>query len=186
MFFLSFQVENVARFLHFMDPKQPSLLFVRDREKTKQYLRELSEAKLTRQTQLTYLKSLRRLVWYDVFIHGLFIGLKCESWQTLGILLADFSITTWLTPATKTNSCTETAKILWSSLGICRKAAQYWQGRKWSRKGMFLTHLIRLQNKHASKQCCYLIHFYLFQKARFAHSGRTSYTERLLGCAEEG
>ncbi|KAG7233047.1 hypothetical protein INR49_007532 [Caranx melampygus] len=39
-----------------------NLLFVRDREKTKEYLRQLSEAKLTKQTQVNYLKSLKRLV----------------------------------------------------------------------------------------------------------------------------
>ncbi|KAI7801007.1 putative protein NLRC3 [Triplophysa rosa] len=51
------QVENVARFLHFMDPQQPSLLFVRNREKSKLYL---DEAKLTKQTPLNHLKSLKR------------------------------------------------------------------------------------------------------------------------------
>ncbi|KAI7790575.1 reverse transcriptase, partial [Triplophysa rosa] len=51
------EVENVARFLHFMDPQQPSLLFVRNREKSKLYL---DEAKLTKQTPLNHLKSLKR------------------------------------------------------------------------------------------------------------------------------
>ncbi|KAA0712515.1 hypothetical protein E1301_Tti019089 [Triplophysa tibetana] len=58
------EVENVSRFLHFMDPKQPSLLFVRNREKSKLFLRELTEAKLTKQTQLNYLKSLKRFLQY--------------------------------------------------------------------------------------------------------------------------
>lgn len=45
-----------------MDPQAPSLEFVRNRDKITQYLRELSEAKLTKQTQQNYLKSLKRLV----------------------------------------------------------------------------------------------------------------------------
>ncbi|KAI7809797.1 putative serine/threonine-protein kinase pim-1-like, partial [Triplophysa rosa] len=51
------EVENVAIFLHFMDPQQPSLLFVRNREKSKLYF---AEAKLTKQTRLSHLKSLKR------------------------------------------------------------------------------------------------------------------------------
>ncbi|XP_065151081.2 uncharacterized protein [Paramisgurnus dabryanus] len=58
------EVENVARFLYYMNPKEPCLLFVRNRPKTKQYLRDLSEAKLTKSTQLNYLKSLKRFLTY--------------------------------------------------------------------------------------------------------------------------
>ncbi|XP_034025740.1 uncharacterized protein LOC117510222 isoform X2 [Thalassophryne amazonica] len=58
------EVENVARFLFYMDPARPSLLFVRDRERTKEYLRKLSEAHLTKQTQVNYLKSLKRFLKY--------------------------------------------------------------------------------------------------------------------------
>lgn len=81
MFFSSFQVENVARFLYYMDPLAPSLEFIRNREKTKQYLRELSEAKLTKQTQQNYLKSLKRLVTFVRFfphtcVYNNYIGLK--------------------------------------------------------------------------------------------------------------
>ncbi|XP_049425575.1 uncharacterized protein LOC125884641 [Epinephelus fuscoguttatus] len=58
------EVENVARVLFYMDPAQPSLQFVRDREKTKEYIRQLSEAQLTKQTQVNYLKSLKRFLHY--------------------------------------------------------------------------------------------------------------------------
>ncbi|KAL7370325.1 hypothetical protein ABVT39_025553 [Epinephelus coioides] len=61
------EVENVARFLFYADPQQLSLLFVRHREKLRQYLCELSGAKLSKQTQQNYLKSLKRfLVYYTV------------------------------------------------------------------------------------------------------------------------
>ncbi|XP_034551720.1 uncharacterized protein LOC117821497 isoform X2 [Notolabrus celidotus] len=58
------EVENVARFLFYVNPRQPSLEFVRDRAKIQQYLRELSDAKLTKQTQQNYLKSLKRFLVY--------------------------------------------------------------------------------------------------------------------------
>ncbi|XP_055038962.2 uncharacterized protein [Misgurnus anguillicaudatus] len=58
------EVENVARFLYYMNPKEPSLLFVKNRQKTKQYMSELSDAKLTKSTQLNYLKSLKRFLTY--------------------------------------------------------------------------------------------------------------------------
>ncbi|XP_034048782.1 uncharacterized protein LOC117529976 [Thalassophryne amazonica] len=58
------EVDNVARFLFYMDPARPSLLFVRDRERTKEYLRKLAEAQLAKQTQVNYLKSLKRFLTY--------------------------------------------------------------------------------------------------------------------------
>ena len=56
------EVENVSRYLYFVNPETPSLKFVNDRENLRKYLLELSEAKLKKQTQQTYLKSLKRLV----------------------------------------------------------------------------------------------------------------------------
>ena len=56
----------MARFLYYMNPREASLEFVRDKEKTRRYLRELHDAKLTNQTQLNYLKSLKRLVAFGV------------------------------------------------------------------------------------------------------------------------
>lgn len=61
---ISFQVENVARYLHYANPEAPSLDFVRDTEKLRHYLCDLSKAKLKKRTQLNYLKSLKRLVAY--------------------------------------------------------------------------------------------------------------------------
>ncbi|XP_029942460.1 uncharacterized protein LOC115384268 [Salarias fasciatus] len=60
------EVDIVARFLFFMDPAEPSLLFVREREKTQEYLRKLSEATLGKQTQLSYLKSLKRFLTHRI------------------------------------------------------------------------------------------------------------------------
>ncbi|KAJ8367209.1 hypothetical protein AAFF_G00324220 [Aldrovandia affinis] len=74
------EVENVARFLYFMDPQQPSLEFVRDREKSKLFFRQLTEAKLSKQTVQNYHKSLKRFLVYhthstnlrheDATLHG--------------------------------------------------------------------------------------------------------------------
>ncbi|XP_030274546.1 uncharacterized protein LOC115582623 [Sparus aurata] len=58
------EVENVARYLYYADSKAPSLQFVNDREKLREYLRALSEAKLKKQTQQNYLKSLKRFLNY--------------------------------------------------------------------------------------------------------------------------
>lgn len=54
------QVENVARFLFFMDPVEPSLEFVWQPERVWEYVNELKEAKQSRQTIQNYLKSIRR------------------------------------------------------------------------------------------------------------------------------
>ncbi|CAK6977843.1 uncharacterized protein LOC121611917 [Scomber scombrus] len=51
-------------FLYYVDPQAPSLEFVRNRDKIRQYLRELSKATLTKQTQQNYLKSLKRFLLY--------------------------------------------------------------------------------------------------------------------------
>ncbi|XP_076581819.1 uncharacterized protein LOC143317613 [Chaetodon auriga] len=72
------EVENVARYLYYFDPQQPSLQFVRNREKIRQYLCELSRAKLTKQTQINYLKSLKRFLMY----HTINTNLRRED-QTL-------------------------------------------------------------------------------------------------------
>ncbi|XP_072563142.1 uncharacterized protein [Paramormyrops kingsleyae] len=58
------EVENVARFLCFMNPQEPSLEFVKEREKTRHFFSELTEAKLTKQTQINYIKSLKRFLKY--------------------------------------------------------------------------------------------------------------------------
>ncbi|XP_048828059.1 uncharacterized protein LOC125729431 isoform X2 [Brienomyrus brachyistius] len=58
------EVENVSRFMFFVNPGEPSLEFVREREKTKLFFRELSEAGLSRQTQVNYMKSLKRFLKY--------------------------------------------------------------------------------------------------------------------------
>lgn len=60
MCFLVLQVENVARFMYFMDPKQPSLLFVRQQERTREYFNTLSEVGLSKQTVHNYIKSVKR------------------------------------------------------------------------------------------------------------------------------
>lgn len=63
-----FQVDNVARFLFYMDPSAPSLAFVLEKEKTKQYIRDLSEANLMKQTQINYLKNIKVCSSLSAFI----------------------------------------------------------------------------------------------------------------------
>ncbi|KAJ8362135.1 hypothetical protein AAFF_G00393000, partial [Aldrovandia affinis] len=63
-----------------MDPQQPSLEFVRDREKSKLFFRQLTEAKLSKQTVQNDHKSLKRFLVYhthstnlrheDATLHG--------------------------------------------------------------------------------------------------------------------
>lgn len=79
---ISFQVDNVARYLYYMDPKEPSLHFVLNKEKTQQYLRDLTEAGLMKQTQINYLKNLKWLVCIYIYA-GVFLNLwqcHCFLW----------------------------------------------------------------------------------------------------------
>ncbi|KAL7886903.1 hypothetical protein AOLI_G00046240 [Acnodon oligacanthus] len=52
-------VESVGRFMYYMDHKRPSLLFVRQQEKTREYSNKLSEAGLCKQTVQFYVKSVK-------------------------------------------------------------------------------------------------------------------------------
>ncbi|XP_060756673.1 uncharacterized protein LOC132867684 [Neoarius graeffei] len=65
------EAENVSRYLYYVNPKTPSLQFVNDREKLRQYLRHLSDAKLKKQTQQNYLKSLKRFLHYHTTLTNL-------------------------------------------------------------------------------------------------------------------
>ncbi|XP_015236855.1 PREDICTED: uncharacterized protein LOC107088901 [Cyprinodon variegatus] len=60
-------VANVARYLYYMDPKEPSLQFVLNKEKTQQYLRDLTQAGLMKQTQINYLKNLKRFLKFHTY-----------------------------------------------------------------------------------------------------------------------
>ncbi|KAG9261351.1 hypothetical protein AMEX_G24872 [Astyanax mexicanus] len=60
------EVENVARFLYYMDPQQASLQFVRQHEKTREYFLKLSEAGLCKQTVQNYIKSVKRFLNFHV------------------------------------------------------------------------------------------------------------------------
>ncbi|XP_072563857.1 uncharacterized protein [Paramormyrops kingsleyae] len=65
------EVENVSRFMFYMNPLKPSLEFVREGEKARLFFRELSEAGLSGQTQANYLKSLKRFLKYHTVITDL-------------------------------------------------------------------------------------------------------------------
>ncbi|XP_015256443.1 PREDICTED: uncharacterized protein LOC107101878 [Cyprinodon variegatus] len=60
-------VDNVARYLYYMDPNEPSLHFVLNKEKTQQYLRDLTEAGLMKQTQINYLKNLKCFLKFHTY-----------------------------------------------------------------------------------------------------------------------
>ncbi|XP_066531555.1 uncharacterized protein [Hoplias malabaricus] len=85
------EVENVARFLYFMDPEQPSLLFVRQPERTKEYFNNLSEVGLSKQTVQNYIKSVKRFLNYHIGRTDLgFTDLQlCNDCQQYNALLSD-------------------------------------------------------------------------------------------------
>ncbi|XP_077136625.1 uncharacterized protein LOC143793494 isoform X2 [Ranitomeya variabilis] len=58
------EVENVARFLYFMDKEKPSLKFLYDIEKTNDYFCKLLEIGNTHQTVFNYMKNVKRFIRY--------------------------------------------------------------------------------------------------------------------------
>ncbi|XP_075050608.1 uncharacterized protein LOC142134170 [Mixophyes fleayi] len=58
------EVENVARYLYFMDPVNVSMDFVTNIEKTNLFFNKLRELGLCNQTIFNYLKNLRRFIGY--------------------------------------------------------------------------------------------------------------------------
>ncbi|KAG1925604.1 hypothetical protein F2P79_025420 [Pimephales promelas] len=60
------EVETVSRFMYYMDPKEPSLSFVREVEKVREYFNVLSQTQLSKQTVLNYWKSLKRFMKYTI------------------------------------------------------------------------------------------------------------------------
>ncbi|KAK7157062.1 hypothetical protein R3I94_006962 [Phoxinus phoxinus] len=65
------EVESVSRFMFFMDPKEPSLSFVREVEKVREYFNVLTQTQLSKQTVFNYWKSLKRFMKYTVTSTGL-------------------------------------------------------------------------------------------------------------------
>ncbi|XP_073804446.1 uncharacterized protein [Danio rerio] len=59
-------VETVSRFLHYMDPTEPNLMFVRRVEKVREYFNILSDTKLSKWTVFNYSKSLKRFMKYII------------------------------------------------------------------------------------------------------------------------
>ncbi|KAM4048967.1 uncharacterized protein ACNLHF_026363 [Anomaloglossus baeobatrachus] len=60
------EVENVARFLYYMDNNSPSLKFVYNIEKTNDYFSMLLEIGNTHQTVFNYLKNVKRFIYYSL------------------------------------------------------------------------------------------------------------------------
>lgn len=52
--------------MHYMDPNEPNLNFVREVEKVQEYFNLLNQTKLAKQTVLNYWKSLKRSVLCDI------------------------------------------------------------------------------------------------------------------------
>ncbi|XP_041111404.1 uncharacterized protein LOC121318606 [Polyodon spathula] len=61
------EVDNVARFLYFMDAQEPGLQFVRDIEKTRSFFTKLSHIGLKKQTVTNFLKNLKRFLRYIIY-----------------------------------------------------------------------------------------------------------------------
>ncbi|KAG8431669.1 hypothetical protein GDO86_020523 [Hymenochirus boettgeri] len=61
------EVSNVSRFMYFMDPKEPSLNFVRNIEKRNQFIAKLFSVGNTHSTVFSYLKSLKKFMRYQIF-----------------------------------------------------------------------------------------------------------------------
>ncbi|CAJ0926988.1 unnamed protein product, partial [Ranitomeya imitator] len=60
------EVENVARFLYYMDPEQVTLNFVLDIERAISFFNKLEDLKLTSQTICNYLKHLKRFIHHQL------------------------------------------------------------------------------------------------------------------------
>ncbi|KAM4034556.1 uncharacterized protein ACNLHF_021200 [Anomaloglossus baeobatrachus] len=60
------EVENVARFLYYMDNNSPSLKFVYNIEKANDYFSMLLEIGNTHQTVFNYLKNVKRFIYYSL------------------------------------------------------------------------------------------------------------------------
>ncbi|KAI9531485.1 hypothetical protein NQZ68_040492 [Dissostichus eleginoides] len=58
------EVENVSRFMYYIDAQEPSLQFVMERVKTQEYIRLLTVAGLSPLTITNYLKSVKRFLKY--------------------------------------------------------------------------------------------------------------------------
>ncbi|KAI9531480.1 hypothetical protein NQZ68_040487 [Dissostichus eleginoides] len=58
------EVENVSRFMYYIDAQEPSLQFVMERVKTQEYIRLLTVAGLSPLTITNYLKSMKRFLKY--------------------------------------------------------------------------------------------------------------------------
>ncbi|XP_077128584.1 uncharacterized protein LOC143790632 isoform X2 [Ranitomeya variabilis] len=60
------EVENVARFLYFMDPEQVTLNFVLNIERANKFFNKLQDLKLASQTIFNYLKHLKRFIQHQL------------------------------------------------------------------------------------------------------------------------
>ncbi|KAM4048863.1 uncharacterized protein ACNLHF_015557 [Anomaloglossus baeobatrachus] len=60
------EVENVARFLYYMNPQRANLEFVKDIEKANFFFTKLRELSLENQTVFNYLKNIRRFMTYQM------------------------------------------------------------------------------------------------------------------------
>ncbi|XP_056405119.1 uncharacterized protein LOC130297006 isoform X2 [Hyla sarda] len=60
------EVENVARFLYFVNPESTDLDWIRDIEKVHAFFTQLRDQLLSEQTVLNYLKGVRRILRYQI------------------------------------------------------------------------------------------------------------------------
>ncbi|XP_073539389.1 uncharacterized protein [Phyllobates terribilis] len=82
------EVEDVARFLFYMNPKVVNLDFVKDVEKVNSFFTKLRDLNLANQTIFNYLKHVRRFMTYNVRASNLFekkraLFRSCEFFMTV-------------------------------------------------------------------------------------------------------
>ncbi|XP_073537592.1 uncharacterized protein [Phyllobates terribilis] len=82
------EVEDVARFLFYMNPKVANLDFVKDVEKVNSFFTNLRDLNLANQTIFNYLKHVRRFMTYNVRASNLFeknraLFRSCEFFRTV-------------------------------------------------------------------------------------------------------
>ncbi|XP_073494308.1 uncharacterized protein [Phyllobates terribilis] len=82
------EVEDVARFLFYMNPKVANLDFVKDVEKVNSFFTKLRDLNLANQTIFNYLKHVRRFMTYNVRAANLFekkcaLFRSCEFFMTV-------------------------------------------------------------------------------------------------------
>ncbi|XP_056408788.1 uncharacterized protein LOC130316815 [Hyla sarda] len=85
------EVENVARFLYYMDNEKPSLKFIYNIQKTNKYFAKLLDIGNTNQTVFNYMKNLKRFISYLMDATDLSITDK-EAYNVASVYLGQLRV----------------------------------------------------------------------------------------------